>query len=156
MPAKCANDLIATLCLRSFSWAFVLLVLIRMRTRFGFVVLTIFIIGSIASLPRVCAEDSLELTTTCGDHYNALVARAKTALASGNRSAAVAALLAAKDQLRRCEDRESTTAIAISFNADPGIAGMRRLPAYQTCAGSSALSISAGSTCCPLCIRSMS
>lgn len=124
-----------------------------MRKRFGFFILMILVIGSIASLPRVCAEDSVEVITTCGDHYNALVERAKTALASGNRSAAIAALLAAKDQLRRCEDRESTNTIAVAFNR-PAVAS--HITDYQTWAGSSALLISAGSTCCPLCIRSTS
>jgi hypothetical protein len=83
-------------------------------------------IGSIASLPRPCAEGLDRISSadasadaTCGDQYNALLTRAKDALNHGDRHGAVASLFAAKAQLRICEEREernSTAAVAIAMN----------------------------------------
>jgi hypothetical protein len=81
-------------------------------------------ISSIASLPRVCAEDSRDSAaaignaSTCGDQYNALLARAKAALIKGDRAEALGSLLAAKAQLQRCQEleRNSTVAVAVALN----------------------------------------
>jgi hypothetical protein len=83
-------------------------------------------IGSIASLPRVCAEGSdrilpaaNEAESTCGDQYNALLTQAKAALTQGDRARAVSSLFAAKAQLRVCQEREernSIAAVAVAMN----------------------------------------
>jgi len=79
-------------------------------------------IGSITSLPRVCAEGSDHVTkveSTCGDHYNALLTQAKAALTHGNRAAALNSLVAAKAQLRICQEREehnSVAAVAVAMD----------------------------------------
>jgi hypothetical protein len=76
-------------------------------------------IGSIASLPRVCAEGSDRILptanqaeSTCGDHYNELLTKARAALTQGDRARAVTSLLAAKAQLRECQEREERNSIA--------------------------------------------
>lgn len=83
-------------------------------------------IGSIASLPRVCAESSDRILptanhadSTCGDQYNSLLAQAKAALTQGDRALAVTSLVAAKAQLRTCQQREehdSIAAVAVAMN----------------------------------------
>lgn len=83
-------------------------------------------IGAIASLPRVCAEGSdrilpaaNEAESTCADRYNALLTQAKAALTQGDRARAVGSLLAAKAQLRVCQEREernSIAAVAVAMN----------------------------------------
>lgn len=90
---------------------------------------TILAIGSIASLPRTCAEGSDGSLTveyhdgsTCGDQYNALVGQAKASLVRGDRSAAISSLIGAKAQLRRCqemEERNSIAAVAVALNTSP-------------------------------------
>lgn len=82
-------------------------------------------ISSVASLPRVCAEDSgdsaaaIGNVSTCGDQYNTLLARAKAALIKGDRAEALGSLVAAKAQLQRClerEERKPTVAAAVALN----------------------------------------
>ena len=83
--------------------------------------------GTIAGLPRVCGEDTIDAWSasggakdTCGDRYNALVAEAKAALSKGDQRAALHGLLAARSQLRSCEERENdsaTGAVAIALNS---------------------------------------
>lgn len=84
------------------------------------------VIGSITSLPRVCAEGSdanastlVGGSGTCGDRYNALVERAKASLIRGDRAGAVDSLVAARAQLLRCqelEERDSVATIAVALN----------------------------------------
>ena len=84
-----------------------------------------FSAGTIASLPCVCANDSAwtvsaGATGTCSDRYNALLANAKAALAKGDQHAALHGLLAARSQLRSCEERDhdsATGAVAIALNS---------------------------------------
>jgi len=83
--------------------------------------------GTIAGLPRVCGEDTIDAWSasgganqTCGDRYNALIAEAKAALSKGDQQAALRGLLAARSQLRSCEERENdsaTGAVAIALNS---------------------------------------
>lgn len=84
------------------------------------------VIGSMTSLPRVCAEGSDASASTfvgdsgtCGDRYNALVEQAKASLIRGDRAGAVGSLVAAKAQLLRCqelEERNSVATIAVALN----------------------------------------
>ncbi len=86
-----------------------------------------FSAGTIASLPCVCAKDTIDAwsvstgaTGTCSDRYNALIANAKAALAKGDQHAALHGLLAARSQLRSCEERDNdsaTDAVAIALNS---------------------------------------
>ena len=83
-----------------------------------------FSAGTIASLPCVCAKDTIAISSTsdgtCGDRYNALIANAKAALAKGDQNAAVRGLLAARSQLHSCEERDhdsATSAAAIALNS---------------------------------------
>ena len=86
-----------------------------------------FSAGTIASLPCVCAKDTIDAWSvsagaigTCGDRYNALVANAKLALVNGDQHAALHGLIAAKEQLRSCEERDhdiATGAAAIALNS---------------------------------------
>jgi len=86
-----------------------------------------FSAGTIASLPCVCAKDTIDAwsvsagaTGTCSDRYNALIANAKAALAKGDQQAALHGLLAARSQLRSCEERDNdsaTGAVAIALNS---------------------------------------
>ena len=86
-----------------------------------------FSAGTVVSLPCVCVKDTIVAsssasgaTGTCGDRYNALIAEAKTALAKGDRHAAIHELLAAKSQLRVCEERDhdnATGVVAIALNS---------------------------------------
>lgn len=92
-----------------------------------------FSAGTIASLPCVCAKDTIASsvaagTGTCSDRYNALVANAKAALAKGDQPAALHGLLAARSQLRSCEERDNdsaTGAVAIALNS-PRLTGCCR------------------------------
>jgi hypothetical protein len=84
------------------------------------------VIGSIASLPRLCAEGpdgSFAAESrdgySCVDRYNALLVQAKSSLVKGDRGAAINSLMAARIQLRTCqelEERNSTVAVAVSSN----------------------------------------
>lgn len=83
--------------------------------------------GMVASLPCVCAKDTIDAwsaavgaTETCGDRYNSLIAGAKAALSRGDRHAAIHGLLAARSQLRTCEERDhdsATGVVAIALNS---------------------------------------
>src|SRR6266436_353847 len=133
-----------------------------------------FSAGTIASLPCVCANDSAWMvsagaTSTCSDRYNALLANAKAALAKGDQHAALHGLLAARSQLRSCEERDNDSApgaVAIALNSqrltgcgplgDYSTSARLESAVHQTRAGSIALSSSAGSTRCPLFMRSIS
>ena len=85
------------------------------------------VVGSIASLPRLCAEGpdgSLPAEpqdgSSCADRYNALLGQAKASLVKGDRGAAINSLIAAKIQLRTCqelEERNSTVAVAVALNS---------------------------------------
>ena len=85
------------------------------------------VVGSIASLPRVCAEGpdrSAALvppdSSSCTDRFNALLAQAKVSLVKGNRSAAINSLIAARSQLHTCqeeEERNSTASVAVALNS---------------------------------------
>jgi hypothetical protein len=84
-------------------------------------------VGSIASLPRVCAEGSDGSVaaesrdgSSCTDRYNALLGQAKASLVKGDRGAAINSLIAAKIQLRTCqelEERNSTASVAVALNS---------------------------------------
>ena len=96
-----------------------------MRRVYSLVFALAFSAGTVASLPCVCAKDTIDAvsagaTDTCGDRYNALIAQAKAALAKGDRHAAIHELLAAKSQLRVCEERDhdnATGVVAIALNS---------------------------------------
>ena len=85
------------------------------------------VVGSIASLPRVCAEgpDASVAAesrdgSSCADRYNALLGQAKASLVKGDRGAAINSLIAAKIQLRTCqelEERNSIAAVAVALNS---------------------------------------
>jgi hypothetical protein len=85
------------------------------------------VVGSIASLPRVCAEGpdgSVPAESrdgfSCADRYNALLGQAKASLVKRDRGAAINSLIAAKIQLRTCqelEERNSTVAVAVALNS---------------------------------------
>ena len=87
----------------------------------------VFSAGTVASLPCVCAKDTIDAwsaaggtTDTCGDRYNALVTQAKAALTKGDRNAAIHGLIAARSQLRVCEERDhdsATGVVAIALNS---------------------------------------
>ena len=90
----------------------------------SFLFVLAFSAGTIASLPCVCAKDTIAISSasdgTCGDRYNALIANAKAALANGDQNAAVRGLFAARSQLRSCEERDhdiATGAAAIALNS---------------------------------------
>jgi hypothetical protein len=87
-----------------------------------------FSAGTIASLPCVCAKDTIDAwsvsgiatTVTCTDRYNALIAEAKAALSKGDQHAALRGLIAARSQLRSCEERDhdsATGVVAIALNS---------------------------------------
>lgn len=71
---------------------------------------------SLAFLPRALTRASnlphLSETPTCGDQYNAMVLRAKQALARGDRAAAISGLIEAQGQLRHCQELEERNAQA--------------------------------------------
>jgi hypothetical protein len=84
------------------------------------------VVGSIASLPRLCAEGpdgSVAVESrdgsSCTDRYNVLLEEAQASLVKGDRGAAINSLIAAKIQLRICqklEERNSTAAVAVALN----------------------------------------
>jgi len=86
-----------------------------------------FSAGTIASLPCICAKDTIDAwsvsmgaTDTCSDRYNALVTEAKAALSRGDQHAALQGLVAARSQLRVCEERDhdsATGVVAIALNS---------------------------------------
>jgi hypothetical protein len=83
-----------------------------------------FSAGTIASLPCVCAKDTIDAwsatTITCTDRYNALIGEAKSALSRGDQHAALRGLIAARSQLRSCEERDhdsATGVVAIALNS---------------------------------------
>jgi hypothetical protein len=92
----------------------------------NFLFLSALAIGSITSLPRVCAEGwdrvlppFTEAESTCGDQYNALLTQAKAALTRGDQVGALNSLIVAKAQLRLCQEREernSVAAVAVAMN----------------------------------------
>jgi hypothetical protein len=84
--------------------------------------------GMVASLPCVCAKDTIDawfvpgISTpdTCTDRYNALITEAKNALSKGDQHAALRGLIAARSQLRSCEERDhdnATGVVAIALNS---------------------------------------
>ena len=88
---------------------------------------SVLAIGSIAGLPRLCAEGpdgsaaaEAHDAPSCTDRFNALLAQAKASLVKGDRVAAINSLVAAKGQLRTCqeqEERNSTAAIAVALSS---------------------------------------
>jgi hypothetical protein len=98
-----------------------------MRRFSSFLFALAFSAGTIASLPCVCAKDTIDAWTvsdsgpgTCSDRYNALIASAKAALAKGDQPAALHGLIAARSQLRSFEERDNdsaTGAVAIALNS---------------------------------------
>jgi hypothetical protein len=89
---------------------------------------TALAVGSIASLPRLCAEGpdgraaavGLPDSSSCTDRFNALLAQAKASLVTGNRGAAINSLIAARIQLRTCQEEEkrnSTASVAVALNS---------------------------------------
>ena len=102
-----------------------------MRRVSSFLFAIAFSAGTIASLPCVCAKDTIAVSSasgTCSDRYNALIADAKLALAKGDQNGALHGLLAAREQLRSCEERDhdsATGAAAIALNS-PRLTGCCR------------------------------
>jgi hypothetical protein len=98
-----------------------------MRRVYSLVFALAFSAGTVASLPCLCAKDTIDAWSatsgavdTCGDRYNALVTDAKAALSKGDRNAAIRGLLAARSQLRLCEERDhdsATGVVAIALNS---------------------------------------
>ena len=88
---------------------------------------TVLAVGSIASLPRLCAEGSdasaaaaYPDSSNCADRFNALLGQAKASLVKGDRGAAINSLVAARVQLHACqeqEERNSTAAVAVALNS---------------------------------------
>jgi hypothetical protein len=95
-----------------------------MRRVYSLVFALAFSAGTIASLPCVCAKDTIDAWSaaadTCGDRYNALITEAKAALSRGDQHAALRGLIAARSQLRSCEERDhdsATGVVAIALNS---------------------------------------
>ena len=91
---------------------------------------TVLAVGSIASLPRLCAEgpdgdvaaEPRDGSSACVERFNALLGQAKASLVKGDRGAAINLLIAAKTQLRTCQDlekRNSTVSVAVALNSPP-------------------------------------
>jgi hypothetical protein len=58
--------------------------------------------------------------STCTERYNALLEQAKESLVKGDRGAAINSLIAAKIQLRTCqelEERNSSTSVAVALSS---------------------------------------
>lgn len=98
--------------------------LVSMRRVSSLLFVLAFSAGTIASLPCVCAKDTIDVSSaspgTCSDRYNALIAEAKAALAKGDQPAALHGLIAARSQLRSCEERDhdgAVGAVAIALNS---------------------------------------
>ena len=103
-----------------------------MRRVYSLVFALAFSAGTIASLPCVCANDTIDAwsaaTDSCGDRYNALITEAKSALSKGDQHAALRGLIAARSQLRVCEERDhdsATGVVAIALNS-PRLTGCCR------------------------------
>jgi hypothetical protein len=85
------------------------------------------VLGSIVSLPRLCAEgsngsvrmQSPDRSSACADRYNALLGQAKASLVKGDRGAAINSLISAKIQLRRCQELEDRTSGAVAVALNP-------------------------------------
>jgi hypothetical protein len=100
-----------------------------MRIKTTVLFAAVLVVGSIASLPRLCAEGTDGSVaaesrdgSSCADRYNALLGQAKASLVRGDRGAAINSLIAAKIQLRTCqelEQRNSTAAVAVTLNSTP-------------------------------------
>ena len=99
-----------------------------MRIGTTIVLAAVVTVGSIASLPRMCAEGSDGSSrvglhdTSCGDRYDALLVQAKASLIKGDRAGAINSLVAARHQLLHCqemEERNSIAAIAVALNSTP-------------------------------------
>jgi hypothetical protein len=100
-----------------------------MRTTTTILFTAVVAVGSIASLPRLCAEGPNGSVaaesrdgSSCADRYNALLGQAKASLVKGDRDSAINSLIAAKIQLRTCqelEERNSTAAVAVTLNSTP-------------------------------------
>ena len=98
-----------------------------MRIKTTVLFAAVLAVGSIGSLPRVCAEGSDGSVaaesrdgSSCADRYNALLGQAKASLVKGERDSAINSLIAAKIQLRTCqelEERNSTAAVAVALNS---------------------------------------
>jgi hypothetical protein len=98
-----------------------------MRTGTTILLVAVLALGSIASLPRLCAEGpdgSVPAEprdgSSCADRYNALLGQAKASLVKGDRGAAINSLLMAKIQLHTCqelEERNSTAAVAVALKS---------------------------------------
>ena len=96
-----------------------------MRIRKTLLFATVLAIGSIATLPRLCADPNEAAaashdSSSCTDRFNALLAQAKASLVKGDRGAAINSLIAARNQLHTCqeqEERNSTAAVAIALNS---------------------------------------
>jgi hypothetical protein len=84
---------------------------------------------SIAGLPPLSDAEGADVTaaahsrddsSACTDRYNTLLGQAKAALLKGDRGSAINSLIAARVQLRRCQEldeRNSTTAVGIAWNS---------------------------------------
>jgi len=98
---------------------------------FATVLATVLAIGTIASLPRLCAEGADASVAAksrdgsiCAERYNALLGQAKASLVKGDRGAAINSLIAATIQLRTCqelEERNSTAAVAVALNSTQSV-----------------------------------
>jgi hypothetical protein len=80
-------------------------------------------LGAAASFRGIYAAPvhQAQFTTgaSCVEQYNARLVEAKSALIKGDRAHALDSLMAAKDQLGRCQEREeesATHAVAVSLN----------------------------------------
>jgi hypothetical protein len=97
-----------------------------MRIRTTVLFAAVLAAGSVASLPRLCAEgpdggvaaESRD-GSSCADRYNALLGQAKASLIKGDRDAAISSLIAAKIQLGTCQELEerNSTAAAVALNS---------------------------------------
>jgi hypothetical protein len=98
-----------------------------MRTGKTLLFATVLAVGSIASLPRLCAKGPDRSaaavppdSSSCTDRFYALLTQAKVSLVKGNRSAAINSLIAARIQLHTCqelEERNSTASVAVALNS---------------------------------------
>ena len=92
------------------------------RVAISLIIVT-FGIGVVAGFRAVYAapaqKTQFDSGVSCTNRYNAKLMEAKSALIKGDRASALAALVAARDQLARCQDREedsATHAVAVSLN----------------------------------------
>ena len=97
-----------------------------MRIRKTLLFATILAIGSIATLPRLCADPNEGAgaashdSSNCTERFNALLAQARASLVKGDRGAAINSLIAARIELHTCqkqEERNSTAAVAVALNS---------------------------------------